>query len=976
MLVSSFSQRLRRACSRFIPLHGSGIALALAVVLGGLWLPGAGVAQGAGSSWDQEIINTGNAFPLAYPLDPSTVSVSLPTLPDSGIIHLWATSETAIPVDISGQSLPASPGGTVYSREYHWTQSFTWTPAQPPTLGKVFLRWYWNDEPIPDIQAWLTDGSNGKWGSYRVEVWQSMTRWGSVAVDPEREEAVLFPGTTDYYEIRQRLAVKTFQVTVQGQTPLAAGTPPTFDVTPVIPATVLVGEAPVTLSHPANAGAPFRYRWFRDAVEVHSGPSLTVTPAQVNEIGSLYRLETRNSDGTATTPTFRIRRSHRPAVKFDGSSQLVKEGETITLIPTVQSGPGNATLTWTGPALAAADGRATVIENGTLKIRDARLEDSGTYEFTATDVEGSTQHSLSVLVLGMPTGAYPLGVGQVIRLRYVQPLPPDITFYTVWETAAVGHGIEYTSDTTFFTCLRARPSMAGDGWATVQANLRQPYDTFSHGVCVSRSRSFPAMMISGFSLELPTQRAVMPAHSLPPGQVALPYSAPSPVFVVAANAPTRFTVSGLPRGLKATPLGALSGTPTQSGDFSVRFTAINAKGKAAPVEVPLHIAPLPEAVAGDWIFSLRDINYNAFSILRVTILPTGAYSGKKDGTPIRGVVQLLPEGRVVVQEMEILPGTHYARAIPDNPLLYVNYTDDFGWRNTWGKKAPVGPFEGRYNFHALPPQPQPGSDLPPEVIATMASRVPIPQGHISGSVRVSPSGVTSVTHLSAQGQKATLSSAFLGPQGEVHHQYPHLRGERFTQNYALHLKLDETGTRLSGDVPAPAMAFQSPGYLDWYEPSSAPVLLNSQRYWPLPYIHRYQGGRYTPPEKKALPVGYSSTVPANAHVLLRRHPNLVEDQVLAEDPLTVTLRSTGQVLFPPVSPTGLRLTAKVHLPTGTLSGTARLPLPEGGPSRPLKYQGHLVPQENGPVLGYGRLMAPVALDPWWTRAITLTPSEE
>jgi hypothetical protein len=79
--------------------------------------------------------------------------------------------------------------------------------------------------------------------------------------------------------------------------------------------------------------------------------------------------------------------------------------------------------------------------------------------------------------------------------------------------------------------------------------------------------------------------------SLPDGTVNTPYSAS--LAASGGTPPYTFAVSGLPDGLSATPAGAISGTPTTAGKFTVSVTVTDKAGATAAQRYSVTIAPPP-----------------------------------------------------------------------------------------------------------------------------------------------------------------------------------------------------------------------------------------------------------------------------------------------------------------------------------------------------------------------------------------------
>lgn len=99
----------------------------------------------------------------------------------------------------------------------------------------------------------------------------------------------------------------------------------------------------------------------------------------------------------------------------------------------------------------------------------------------------------------------------------------------------------------------------------------------------------------------------------------------------AENTATRFTLKGLPKGMKFdTKTGILSGVPAAPGPYTLTLTATNASGASAPFIHTWEVDPLPDGVAGvfEGIVDRNDF-FNAGLGGRVTlsITTSGSYSG-------------------------------------------------------------------------------------------------------------------------------------------------------------------------------------------------------------------------------------------------------------------------------------------------------------------------------------------------------------
>ena len=170
-----------------------------------------------------------------YPL--LSGSLSLPGVPESGVVELDAAETTPFVVRLTGQGPPY--GGT---RTYTWSTDHS-LEGFGYMEGGVYLRWFWNGKRCAPFSDWIKDGNPGKGGTYRVELWQSMVyrQTGQTYVS----ENVVRIGTDTYRSYRQ-MGSTTFEVVIRGHTPLAAGALPQFTEVPdlpPLPATTVVPEA-------------------------------------------------------------------------------------------------------------------------------------------------------------------------------------------------------------------------------------------------------------------------------------------------------------------------------------------------------------------------------------------------------------------------------------------------------------------------------------------------------------------------------------------------------------------------------------------------------------------------------------------------------------------------------------------------------------------------------------------------------------
>jgi|GEM_PF-374522 len=121
--------------------------------------------------------------------------------------------------------------------------------------------------------------------------------------------------------------------------------------------------------------------------------------------------------------------------------------------------------------------------------------------------------------------------------------------------------------------------------------------------------------------------------------------------ISASHNPTRFTITGLPTGLKYdAATGAISGRPTVSKSYLVKASASNEAGSGLQVTQELIVEPFPAHLIGSFDGVLPrhpDRNDNLGGRLKLTVAKTGAYSGKLTSGAVsysfRGALNVLPD---------------------------------------------------------------------------------------------------------------------------------------------------------------------------------------------------------------------------------------------------------------------------------------------------------------------------------------------
>jgi PKD repeat protein len=286
---------------------------------------------------------------------------------------------------------------------------------------------------------------------------------------------------------------------------------------------------------------------------------------------------------------------------------------SVLLGATNGSGTGNATLTIT----VAAAGTAPVITSSSVTAAAT----SGTpFSYTITASGVPTSYSASPLPAGLSivtaTGVItgtPTTVGTTVVLlgatnssgtgNYALTITvsaagtvPDITNNPLTAAGTVGAAFTFT-----ITATGTPTSYAASG-LPVGLVLNTVTGVITGTPALAGTAAVPLSATNAFGTDSATlsitiaAATVAPVITIPP-TIPATVGAPITYVIVATGLPTSYTATGLPIGLTLNPLtGAITGTPTIPGTYTVVITATNAAGTSTVtftiVVAPATVAPV------------------------------------------------------------------------------------------------------------------------------------------------------------------------------------------------------------------------------------------------------------------------------------------------------------------------------------------------------------------------------------------------
>jgi RHS repeat-associated protein len=206
------------------------------------------------------------------------------------------------------------------------------------------------------------------------------------------------------------------------------------------------------------------------------------------------------------------------------------------------------------------------------------------------------------------TGTSPVNgtVSYYFNVGSPPPIPPVITTQPspASQTVSSGATVSYTVGATNATSYQWKKDdapIAGATSATLTLTNVQPASSGTYTVVVGNSGG--SITSSGAVLTVNQVAPAITSGTSASGTYGTAFS----YSITATNAPTSYSASGLPGGLTVnTATGVLSGTPTQTGTFTVTIGATNATGTGtaalvltinAPVAPSITMQPANQAVA-------------------------------------------------------------------------------------------------------------------------------------------------------------------------------------------------------------------------------------------------------------------------------------------------------------------------------------------------------------------------------------------
>jgi hypothetical protein len=344
-----------------------------------------------------------------------------------------------------------------------------------------------------------------------------------------------------------------------------------------------------------------------------NGTAYTFKVTATNSVGT----------GTASSASSAITPFLMPAITTQPVSQTITAGGTANF-SVVATGNPTPTYQWrrNGVALSGQT-------SATLSLTNVLLNGGGAITVVATNLGGSDTSTAATLTVNpvapVFSAAIPVTATAVQGRNFVFPVSINNTVAVFTATGLTGPGgtLAINADNGM---IRGVPANLGTFSIVITATNTAGAPTFNLSLTV---QSPPPVITSAAGIS---------------GRVGTAFS----FTVTATNSPTSYAATGLPPELSINPsTGAITGTPTAAGNYTVGLTATNASGQVTqllgitidpPLNAPVYAGPLSPSGTQAAVFSFTPSFGTVTAPYALTgTLPTGltftAATGVIAGTP-------------------------------------------------------------------------------------------------------------------------------------------------------------------------------------------------------------------------------------------------------------------------------------------------------------------------------------------------------
>ena len=395
-------------------------------------------------------------------------------------------------------------------------------------------------------------------------------------------------------------------------------------------------KAPVITKHPVTqavtagskvtfsvtaTGTALNYQWRRKkgsapAENVGTNASTFIIAAAQMEDAAVYDVLVSNGTTTLTSASAKLDLRIAPTVGTLAASKLVEVGKPLTLTVSNVTGAPVPTFVWKrGTSTVSSQTQAT------LNIAAAKLTDAGIYSATASNIvkPPAITGAVKVCIVDKHETTQVHTINKTLTLT-ATVAGPDMTYR--WKRG----GVEIPLNEARYSGMQD-PVLKITGSQITDSGDYTCEVTLPDGLGTTETGATHLLIVTK-----PIMPQLTGINTPPTAFIGVDYEWVLPFSDQPSLTPTRFSVTGLPTGLKLnTATGVITGRASKTGVYHISASANNVAGTSSPASLgDLTVSPMPASNVGTFsgTISATALNQNKGGRLDLTVTDTGAYTGK------------------------------------------------------------------------------------------------------------------------------------------------------------------------------------------------------------------------------------------------------------------------------------------------------------------------------------------------------------